>query len=143
MSEPRLDTQTIFNMCMSLHGRLDTLWQRLLYAHAAIVGVMVFFSTTPETFFISRVLVFLFYTVNLLISVVAMIESYRGLQAGLTDIRAREREGEPSHFENWLTSLDYSAHPRRRIMLFGLVWLLIGYLLFARFIHGGAEITLS
>lgn len=138
MSESRLDTQTVFSMCMTLHGRLDTLWQRLLYAHAAIIGVMVFFSTAEDPFLVSRVLVFLFYSVNLLISVVAMMESYRGLQAGLADIRERSESEDISHIEHWLLSLDYSAHPRRRVGVFGVVWLLIGYLLFARFIHGGA-----
>ena len=99
---------------------------------------MVFFSTSPEPYLVSRLLVFLFYSVNLGISLVAMMECYRGLQAGLADIRARKEDRPLSGFEIWLTGLDYAAHPRRRLLLFGLIWLLIGYLLFARFIPGAA-----
>ncbi len=134
-SELVLDTPAIFTMCMSLHSRLDLLWQRLLYAHAAIIGVMVFFSTSPEPYLMSRLLVFLFYSVNLLVSVVAMAECFRGLQAGLADLRAKSPgPNGHSHIETWLITLNYSAHPGRRIAIFATVWLLTGYLLFARFL---------
>lgn len=90
MADRTAQTKAVFDMCMTLHGRLDTLWQRLLYAHAAIVGVLVFFSTQADPFWVSRALVFVFYTINLAISVTAMLESYRGLQAGLADLKAME-----------------------------------------------------
>lgn len=138
MGNRTADTKAIFDMCMTLHGRLDTLWQRLLYTHAAIVGVMVFFFSQADPHLVPRALVFVFYTVNLMISVNAMLESYRGLQAGLNDLKAMEATGSSSHFEQWLTTLDYAAHPVRRIVLFGVIWLTLGYLLFASFLLPGA-----
>jgi len=132
MSENALQTKAIFDMCMTLHGRLDTLWQRLLYAHAAIVGVMVFFSTQAEPYLVPRLLVFVFYSINLGISVNAMLETYRGLQAGLADLRAAGMASTKSNFESWLLNLDYAAHSRRRIVLFLIIWGTLGYLLFGQ-----------
>ncbi|MEX0283146.1 MAG: hypothetical protein AB3N23_00895 [Paracoccaceae bacterium] len=131
------ETLTIFGTCMSLNSRLDTIWQRLIYAHAAIIGVMVFFSTADDAYLVPRVLVFLVYTVNLMVSLVSMREAYQGLQAGLADIRARDRTEGLTHMETWLISLDYSGHQRRRNVVFVLVWVMIAYLLFARFLPGG------
>ena len=138
MSDNSAQTKAIFDLCMALHGRLDTLWQRLLYAHAAIVGVMVFFSNQSDPYLVPRILVFLFYSVNLAISINAMRESYRGLQAALSDLRKLAPMDPPSAFEQWLLSLDYNAHPRRRLALFGIIWLTIGYLLFS-FLLGDAQ----
>lgn len=123
----------IFHVCMVLHGRIDALWERLIYTHAAMVGVMVFFATQADPFLITRVVVYVFYSMNVIFTFVAMRESYNGLQAGLADLQDLPRDDGLSHMDKWLLSLDYSAHPRRRLMLVSFVWLILGYLLFYQF----------
>lgn len=134
----RMDSAKIFSLCMALHTRLDTLWQRLIYSHAAIVGVMVFFSAAADHYLVPRVLVFLIYSINLGVSMSALNESYKGMQAALADIRASEKHERLEHFEAWLRGLDYEAHPVRRVMLFAVAWVLVGYLLFVRFMPAWA-----
>lgn len=125
----RLDFADTFAICMQLQGRLDTLWQRVLYTHAAIVGVMVYFANAQYPHPVPRLLVLLFYTINLLITVAAMRESYAGLVAAVDDLKSTRRAAAQGAFERWLISLDYSAHPRRRLAVLGVVWALVAYLL--------------
>lgn len=127
----------IFHVCMVLHGRIDSLWERLIYTHAAMVGVMVFFASQADPYTVTRVVVFVFYTVNIAFTVAAMNESYRGLQAGLEDLKALPRKDGLGHMEAWLVSLDYAAHPRRRLALVAFVWAVLGYLLFHPYVLGG------
>lgn len=136
MDEDELNSQSLFSMCMSLHARIDVLWQRLIFSHAAIIGVMIFFGSTEDPYLVPRILVFLVYTINLVITLVATFESYRGLQAGLEDLRAQTRGRTPARIETWLMGLDYRAHPRRRVVMFAVIWGLIAYLFFSRFFLG-------
>ena len=67
----------LISLMMQLNGRIDTLWQRVIYAHAAIVGVMVFFATSEEAFVVPRLLVLFFYTMNTLITFAAFNKAVR------------------------------------------------------------------
>ncbi|MEM8730652.1 MAG: hypothetical protein AAGF79_12105 [Pseudomonadota bacterium] len=126
----------MFHVCMVLQGRIDSIWERLVYTHAAIATVMAFLSenfTPEEDYLVTRLVVFAFYTVNLAIAMAAMWESYRGLQAGLADLRVAHGEEEFSHMDRWMLKLDYRTHPWRRLVLLASVWLVVGYLLFVPF----------
>ena len=127
------ETRELFHVCMVLQGRIDSIWERLVYTHAAIATVMAFLSENfnPDaSYYVTRSVVFAFYTVNLLIALAAMWESYRGLQAGLADLRVAHVGEGLSHMDRWMLKLDYRSHPWRRVAMLGVVWLVLGYLLF-------------
>ena len=87
-----VQTRELFHVYMVLQGRIDPIWERLVYTHAAIATVMAFLSenfTPSESYLVTRFVVFSSYTVNLAIAMAAMWESCRGLQAGLSDLKAR------------------------------------------------------
>ena len=130
---PPQETRELFHVCMVLQGRIDSIWERLVYTHAAVATVMAFLSenfTPSESYLVTRFVVFSFYTVNLAIAMAAMWESYRGLQAGLADLKSAHAGEELSNMDRWMLKLDYRTHPWRRVVLLISVWLVVGYLLF-------------
>ena len=130
---PATETRELFHACMVLQGRADAIWERLIYAHAAVATVMAFLvenGSVEQPYIVTRTLVFSFYTVNLIFQMVAMWESYLGLQAGLSDLRDAHEDDDLSHLDLWMLRLNYRRHPWRRIVLLGLVWLMVGYLMF-------------
>lgn len=119
----------LLGLTLQLNGRLDMLWQRVLYSHAAIVGVMVFFSSVPDPMVVPRVLVFFFYTTNTLITFYAFRDTYGGVVAAVADLKALGSEAAPSHVSGWVLSQNYRRHARRRAVILGMVWLVLAYLL--------------
>lgn len=119
----------LLGLTLQLNGRLDLLWQRVLYSHAAIVGVMVFFSSVPDPMVIPRVLVFFFYTTNTLITFYAFRDTYGGVVAAVEDLKTFAQEAAPTHVSGWVLSQNYGRHARRRALILGLVWLVLAYLL--------------
>lgn len=114
---------------LQLNSRLDQLWQRVLYSHAAIVGVMVFFGSTQETYPIARLLVFGFYSANVIITLFSFHETLSGMRAVINDLR-NLRKGEPeTDVQRWLFNLNYDRHSAVRIIILGVTWALLGYLL--------------
>ena len=109
--------------------RVDTLWQRVLYSHAAIVGVMVFFATSSEPYLVTRGLVLFFYTLNTGITLAGFHETYSGLKAVSDDLKSFPRQAAISSLQTWVETQSYHRHALRRVFLLAVVWLVIGYLL--------------
>ncbi|MEM9580840.1 MAG: hypothetical protein AAF891_09145 [Pseudomonadota bacterium] len=128
-AKPLMSYTDLISLALSFNSRLDTLWQRIIYTHAAIVGVMVFFATTDVSFLIPRLLVFFFYTLNIGITLTAITESYSGLRAALDDMQSFPRDAAITNTQGWVLGRSYHRHAGRRIVALGLIWLVLGYLL--------------
>lgn len=127
--EPIIGFNELINLSLSFNGRIDALWQRVLYTHAAIVGVMVFFATAEQLLALPRILVFIFYTFNIGITLAAFSECYSGLRAVLDDLKSFPKSNNSTHIQSWVTERSYHRHAMRRVILLGLIWLVLGYLL--------------
>ena len=117
----------LIGLTMQLNGRIDALWQRVVYSHAAIVGVMVFFSSSSDPFVIARVLVMLFYTMNSIVTYVAFRDTFKGLCAAVEDLRASGQ----AHGQvfAWIEGQNFRLHSFRRAAILVVLWLIIAYLL--------------
>ena len=124
-----LSFNELINLTLQLNARLDALWQRVLYAHAAIVGVMVFFGTQSNLFMVPRTLVFGFYTVNTVITISAFRDTFTGLMAAISDLRRFGATGNQSSVQHWIFTRDYRRNGRRRTLVLLAVWAVLGYLL--------------
>ena len=122
-----MKTSELLSLSMQLNGRIDTLWQRVIYAYGLMVGVLIFLAQADHPFAIPRLLVVFFYTMNALVTFIAFQEAYRGLRAVLLDIRARQSDR--SHVHDWAASQDYTTHALRRAVILGALWMVITYLL--------------
>jgi len=121
--------QELITLCLQLNNRLDTLWLRVLYSHAAIVGVMVFFANSANPFVIPRLLVFGFYSVNTGITIVAFREVYRGLRAAIADLSGLSKTVPKTHVQIWVLSRDYDRHSIFRVLVLAVTWVILGYIL--------------
>ena len=108
-------------------GRVETTWFRVMYLHAAIVGVLIFFHQSDYPFVVARVVVFGFYTVNMLIFHVALRESYRGLNAVQADLRRfPETDGA---VDAWFRSHGHDRKRVVRVLIMVASWALVAFLL--------------
>lgn len=128
-AEIPLSFNELVNLALQLNNRLDALWQRVLYAHAAIVGVMVFFGTQSNLFMLPRTLVFGFYSVNTVITIIAFRDTFSGLTAAIHDLREIHGGESVSNVENWIFLRDYKRNARLRTLVLLAVWAVLGYLL--------------
>lgn len=124
---PALSMSDLLGLSMQLNGRIDTLWQRVIYAHGLMIGVLVFFAQTEHPFAIPRLLVLFFYSMNSLVTFIAFQDAFRGLRAVLQDLQAQHTDG--SHVQAWAASQDYTTHALRRALILGALWMVIAYLL--------------
>ena len=109
-------------------ARVEMAWFRIMYLHAAIVGVLVFFSQADDFLTLQRGIVFAFYTVNLLIFHVALSEGYAGLAEAQKDLRRfPDNDG---HVDRWLRSRTTLYKTGMRSVIVIITWLLVGFLLF-------------
>lgn len=108
-------------------GRVETTWFRVMYLHAAIVGVLIFFHQSDYPFVIARVVVFGFYTVNMLIFHFALRESYGGLHAVHADLmRFPPTDGA---VDRWFRSHRYDRKHGVRALVMLACWALVVFLL--------------
>ena len=115
-------------------ARVELAWFRIMYLHAAIVGVLVFFGEAEDFLFLQRAIVFAFFTVNLVIFRVALSEGYSGLKEAQRDLkRFPESDGHVDHWFRARTNI-YSPGVRTAIMM--VTWAIIGFLLFRSLILG-------
>lgn len=115
-------------------GRVEMAWFRIMYLHAAIVGVLVFFGEADDFLLLQRLVVFGFFTVNLVIFHVALSEGYAGLNEAQKDIeRFPASDG---HVDRWFRSRKslYKSKVRTAVMV--TTWALVGFLLFRSLISG-------
>ncbi len=124
-----LGFKDLISLCLELNGRLDSLWQRVLYAHAAIVAVMVFFATNENNFLLPRILVFAFYTANTVITIYAFTETLTGLKAVVKDLRALQGETPRTQVQAWVFAHNYDRHAIVRLLILAATWAVLGYLL--------------
>ncbi|MEM8775596.1 MAG: hypothetical protein AAGF53_11225 [Pseudomonadota bacterium] len=109
-------------------GRVEMTWFRIIYLHAAIFGILVFFFEAQTFLVTQRALVLGFYTVNMIVFYVALQEGYEGLKCAVTDLsKFPETDGE---VDQWFRSrrLDFKAPVRRAVMI--VAWTIVAYLLF-------------
>lgn len=119
----------LMGLTLAFSNRIDNLWQRILYAHAAIVGVMVFFATSDNPFPVARFLVFSFYTLNTLFTIFAFLEAYSGIKAAVDDLQKFPKAESVSNIQTWLVERRYTLHASRRIVALVIVWMVLAYLL--------------
>ena len=117
----------LIGLTMQLNSRIDTLWQRVVYAHAAIVGVMVFFASSPDPFVLARVLVILFYTMNSIVTYVAFRDTYKGLCAAVEDLKATGQA--KGQVFAWIEGHNFHLHSLRRAFILAVLWCIITYLI--------------
>jgi hypothetical protein len=131
----------LISLCLQLNGRLDQLWQRVLYAHAAIVGVMVFFASTENLYAIPRLLVFAFYTANTLITVFAFTETLMGLKAVVADLKVLQGGSGKTAVQAWVFARNYDRHAAIRMAILAITWALLAYLLIVPLVCGDGPLT--
>ena len=117
----------LIGLVMQLNGRIDALWQRVIYSHAAMVGVMVFFASSKDPYVLARVLVILFYTMNSVVTFVAFRDTFNGLKAAVDDLKASGL----AHGQvfAWVEQQNFQKHARRRAIILAVLWLIISYLI--------------
>lgn len=115
-------------------GRVEMTWHRVMYLHAAIVGVLVFFGESDQSYLMQRCLVFAFYTVNLLIFYFSLREGYQALNEVHQDLK-HFPHGD-GHVEIWFRKQRYGHKSYVRIAILLTTWVLIGSLLFSGWIVG-------
>lgn len=125
----RMSFHELISLNLQFNGRLDALWQRVLYSHAAIVGVMVFFGTSDLLYAVPRILVFAFYTANLIMTLYAFNETLAGMKAAISDLKTLQGGVAQTKIQEWVFSRNYDRHSAVRMAILGTTWLLLGYLL--------------
>ncbi|WP_146348200.1 hypothetical protein [Falsiphaeobacter marinintestinus] len=126
--QPGLELKDLLTLAMQLNLRIDTLWHRVVYAHAIMVGVLVFFAdpNNDYPFTIPRLLVMFFYSMNTVITFVAFNEAFQGLRAAVEDVRAMG--GSEGQVRRWLETRNFSWHLKRRAAILIVLWCVISYL---------------
>lgn len=129
-ASPPLSLGELIGLLVHLRSRVESEWQRVLYVHAALVGVMIFFAGQAVHFVPARIVIAVFYTASLVVSWRAMTEAFEGMRIVTADIAAHPSgmAGSPAH--RWLASRDYRHALRLRGALMGGVWCVVIYLLF-------------
>lgn len=126
---PALGFPDLVDLSLKLNGRIDTLWQRVIYAHGVMVGVLVFFASAEFPFAIPRLLVVFFYTMNSIVTYVAFRDAYGGLRAVVKDLA---QVADPkSHVYVWAKAQNYDMHAMRRAAILIVAWAIISYLILA------------
>lgn len=115
-------------------GRVEMTWFRVMYLHAAIVGVLAFFAEASDSYLLQRVMVFAFYTVNLVIFHVSLQEGYAGLRQAHQDLlKFPQTDGQ---VEQWFRTRRYGFKTPARVTIMVITWALIGLLLFRNWLTG-------
>ena len=116
-------------LTLKFNDRLDTLWQRVIYTHAALVGVMVFFARSQELFVVQRMLVFFLYSVSSLITYVSIRDTFHGYRSALQDLAALDQEDATSNVQNWIKTKNVGSQTRRYGLVLAFAWAVLGYIL--------------
>ncbi|MEM8538160.1 MAG: hypothetical protein AAGF56_09890 [Pseudomonadota bacterium] len=109
-------------------ARVDLTWFRIMYLHAAVVGVLIFFAEATSSYWLQRGLVFAFYSVNLLIFHICLQESYQAMRVAKEDLARFENKGEA--VDGWFRNMVLSHKTITRVGVLTITWALVGWLLF-------------
>lgn len=123
------DFADLLDLSLKLNGRIDALWQRVIYAHGAMVGVLIFLATAEYPFTIPRLLVVFFYSMNSAVTYFAFREAYSGLRAVVQDLSMVADQ--KSHVYAWAKAQRYDMHALRRAAILVVLWVIITYLILA------------
>ena len=135
-SKSENDAKTVSNMSyVDMVGfyhqqvsRVEMAWFRIMYLHAALVGVLIFFEQAEEFFVFQRVIVFGFYTVNLAIFFMAFKDGYVGLTAAEKDLKLFP--GNNGNVDGWFRSRNTKRKTELRVLIMFITWSIVGILLF-------------
>jgi hypothetical protein len=131
-----LKANELVALAMQLRGRTDSEWQRAVNLHGALIAVMIFFANQAEPFLAARVMVYVFYTYNVVMLLRGLTEAYAGLREVTSDLLllpAPERGGQSLR---WLTARRFRREAPIQCSLLVAVWALIGYLLIGSLLLG-------
>lgn len=134
---PKVSGMTFSELVSFYHlqvGRVETSWFRVMYLHAAMVGLLVFFGEADQFYTFQRVIVFAFYTVNLAIFAISLHEAYDGLRQALADLVAFPQTG--GAVDAWFRQRTLAFRKVLRTLFLIAVWLLMAMLLFQSVLSG-------
>ena len=124
------------SLVMALRTKADNDWYRVIYLHAALIGVMVFFAGQRSDFVVARLVVFAFYSFNVAVSFGALRDSHDGLRHATADLRSFPPHQGGAGVQGWLGARDYARALRLQLMVLGAAWLLVAYLLLSAMVMG-------
>lgn len=135
-SKSENDAKTVSNMSyVDMVGfyhqqisRVEMAWFRIMYLHAALVGVLIFFEQAEEFFVLQRVIVFGFYTVNLVIFFMALKDGYVGLTAAEKDLKLFPASND--NVDSWFRSRNTKRKTELRVLIMFITWSIVATLLF-------------
>ena len=133
---PALKLSEIMSVVMTLRTKADNDWYRVIYLHAALIGAMVFFAGQKNDFVFARLVVFAFYSFNVAVSFAALRESHEGLRKATLDLRSFPPHHGGSGIQEWLASHDYVKALRMQLLVLGVAWAVVAYLLLASMVVG-------
>ncbi|MEO9514512.1 MAG: hypothetical protein ABJH45_03000 [Paracoccaceae bacterium] len=109
-------------------SRVEVTWFRIMYLHAALFAVLVFFYEAETFLTQQRILVLSIYTVNLLVFHVSLHDGYGALRSALADLKTfPETDG---HIDQWFRKVNLSYKTSVRVCFMIISWLLVTFLLF-------------
>lgn len=131
-----LRANELVGLAMQLRSRADAEWQRAVNVHAALIAVMIFFAGQPDPFVTARVIVYVFYTYNVLVLLRSLTEAYAGLREVTTDLLLLPTPARGGNSLRWLTARRFRREGVVQCTLLGVVWLVIGYLMLGSLMLG-------
>ena len=131
-----LKANELVALAMQLRGRTDGEWQRAVNLHGALIAVMIFFAGQPDPFVTARVIVYVFYSYNVVMLLRSLTESYAGLRDVTSDLMLLPSPDRGGHSLRWLTARRYRREAQVQCTLLVVVWVVIGYLMLGSLLLG-------
>ncbi|MDP3958980.1 MAG: hypothetical protein Q8Q26_02685 [Pseudorhodobacter sp.] len=126
----------LINFCLQLRSKSDSEWERVINVHAALIGVMIFFAGQEYPYVTARLVVFAFYSFNVVSSYLSLKETFDGLRRISEDLRLFGQPALGGASFAWITSRRYTHHVWFRSGLLACVWLIVGYLMITPLVFG-------
>jgi hypothetical protein len=121
---------------MQLRAKVEAEWHRIVYIHAALIGVMIFFAGQQNPHVAGRLVVFAFYTLNVLAFYRSLRDAYDGLRLVTADIAQFPPPANGGNITAWLASRSYRHDAAYRAALLAGVWGVVFYLMILPLIVG-------
>lgn len=131
-----LKPSELVSLAMQLRGRADAEWQRAVNLHGALIAVMIFFAGQPDPYVTARLVVFTFYTYNVVMLLRGLNEAYAGLRDVTSDLMLLPAPEQGGHSLRWLTARSYRRDAVIQCTLLAIVWIVIGYLMLSSLMLG-------
>lgn len=124
-----MNVTELINFCLQLRAKSDSEWERVINVHAALIGAMIFFADLQDAYVTARLVVFAFYSFNMVSSFRGMKETFDGLRHINDDLLLFGQPVAGGASFAWLTSRRYSHFVWFRSGLLVCVWLIVAYLM--------------